>query len=156
MGAMHVLVVDDDPSIRRSLERALAFDGHKVTAVDTGASAIAEAVKPDEYDVVVLDLGLPDIDGLDVCKTIRVTGLDVAILVLTARGAVGAGGRRVLVASSPDFRYAFDGALPALRPSPDLPPRRPWSRRAWRLGQHLAAQLRLAFSEAEPPGGKTV
>jgi len=86
---MRVLVVDDDPSIRRSLERALTFDGHKVTTVANGAAAIGEAIKPDEYDVVVLDLGLPDIDGLDVCKTIRVTGLDIAILVLTARGAVG-------------------------------------------------------------------
>jgi len=86
---MRVLVVDDDPAIRRSLERALTFDGHKVTTVDSGAAAISEAIKPDAYDVVVLDLGLPDIDGLDVCKTIRVTGLDIAILVLTARGAVG-------------------------------------------------------------------
>ena len=81
--------MDDDPAIRRSLERALTFDGHKVTTVDCGASAISEAIKPDAYDVIVLDLGLPDIDGLDVCKTIRVTGLDIAILVLTARGAVG-------------------------------------------------------------------
>jgi len=86
---MRVLVVDDDPAIRRSLERALSFDGHSVTCVENGAAAISEAIKPDTYDIVVLDLGLPDIDGLDVTRTIRVAGLDLAILVLTARGAVG-------------------------------------------------------------------
>lgn len=86
---MRILVVDDDPAIRRSLERALSFDGHQVACVESGAAAIAEAIKPDEYDVVVLDLGLPDIDGLDVTRTLRVAGLDIAILVLTARGAVG-------------------------------------------------------------------
>lgn len=86
---MRILVVDDDPAIRRSLERALTFEGHSVTCVENGAGAISEAVKPDAYDAVVLDLGLPDIDGLDVTRTIRVAGLDVPILVLTARGAVG-------------------------------------------------------------------
>lgn len=86
---MRILVVDDDPAIRRSLERALSFDGHQVVCVENGASAITEAIKPDAFDVVVLDLGLPDIDGLDVTRTLRVAGLDIAILVLTARGAVG-------------------------------------------------------------------
>ena len=86
---MRILVVDDDPNIRRSLDRALSFEGHTVTCVDTGAAAIAEAIKPDTYDVVILDLGLPDLDGLDVARTIRVAGLDLAVLVLTARGAVG-------------------------------------------------------------------
>ena len=86
---MRILVVDDDPAIRRSLERALSFEGHTVTCVENGAAAISEAIKPEAYDAMVLDLGLPDIDGLDVTRTIRVAGLDVPILVLTARGAVG-------------------------------------------------------------------
>ena len=86
---MRILVIDDDPAIRRSLERALKFDGHTVTCVDNGATGISEAIKPDLYHIVILDLGLPDIDGLDVTRTLRVAGLDIAILVLTARGAVG-------------------------------------------------------------------
>ena len=95
---MRILVVDDDPAIRRSLERALSFEGHTVTCVENGAAAISEAIKPEAYDAMVLDLGLPDIDGLDVTRTIRVAGLDVPILVLTARGAVG---DRVGVAEAP-------------------------------------------------------
>lgn len=86
---MRILVVDDDPAIRRALERALAYDGHEVTAVGTGADALAAALNPDAHDLVVLDLGLPDLDGLDVARTIRAAGSQLAILVLTARTELG-------------------------------------------------------------------
>lgn len=86
---MRILVVDDDPAIRRALERTLAAEGHEVVLVGTGAQAIAESIKPGAYDLVILDLGLPDVDGLDVARTIRTTGNDVGILVLTARTELG-------------------------------------------------------------------
>lgn len=86
---MRILVVDDDPAIRRALERTLTAEAHEVVLVGTGAQAIAESIKPGAYDLVILDLGLPDVDGLDVARTIRTTGNDVGILVLTARTELG-------------------------------------------------------------------
>lgn len=86
---MRILVVDDDPAIRRALERTLTAEQHEVVLVGTGALAISESIKPGAYDLVILDLGLPDVDGLDVARTIRTTGNDVGILVLTARTELG-------------------------------------------------------------------
>lgn len=86
---MRILVVDDDPAIRRALDRALAYEGHEVTTVGTGADALAAALVPDAHDLVVLDLGLPDLDGLDVARALRASGLHLAILVLTARTELG-------------------------------------------------------------------
>ncbi|MAT03578.1 MAG: DNA-binding response regulator [Acidimicrobiaceae bacterium] len=78
---MHVLLVEDDPSIADSLSDGLRAAGHQVTHVATGAGAIAAA--PSE--IVLLDLGLPDMDGYDVCRQIRSTS-EVPIIVITARG----------------------------------------------------------------------
>ena len=86
---VRILVVDDDPAIRRALERTLTAEQHEVVLVGTGALAISESIKPGAYDLVILDLGLPDVDGLDVARTIRTTGNDVGILVLTARTELG-------------------------------------------------------------------
>lgn len=86
---MRILVVDDDPAIRRALDRALTYEGHEVTTVGTGADALAAALTPDAHDLVVLDLGLPDLDGLDVARALRASGLHLAILVLTARTELG-------------------------------------------------------------------
>lgn len=86
---MRILVVDDDPAIRRALERALTYDGHEVTTVGTGGEALAAALVPDAHDLVVLDLGLPDLDGLEVARTMRAAGSHLAILVLTARTELG-------------------------------------------------------------------
>lgn len=80
----HLLVVEDDPTISEPLARALRRDGHDVDVRVDGASAIARASVGD-VDLVVLDLGLPDIDGLDVCRRLRTDGQRVPILVLTAR-----------------------------------------------------------------------
>lgn len=80
-----ILVVDDDPALRQVLHRVLSFEGYTVTAVPTGHDALEQAPGA---ELVVLDLGLPDIDGLEVCRRIRAAGTDVPILVLTARGDV--------------------------------------------------------------------
>jgi DNA-binding response OmpR family regulator len=76
-----LLLVEDDRAIAESLVSGLRADGHEVTPVATGADALSAT----GYDLVLLDLGLPDIDGRDVCRQLRQRG-DVPIIMLTARG----------------------------------------------------------------------
>jgi two-component system, OmpR family, response regulator RegX3 len=75
------MLVEDDKAIGDPLQRALERDGYDVTWVSSGAAALAA----EPTDLVLLDLGLPDMDGLDVCKTLRQTSA-TPIIVLTARG----------------------------------------------------------------------
>ena len=77
-----VLLVEDDPAIAGPLTRALARETYDVRAHDHGRSALEDL---DGIDLVVLDLGLPDMDGLDVAREIRSSGSAVPILILTAR-----------------------------------------------------------------------
>lgn len=77
-----VLLVEDDPAISEPLARALGREGYEVRAHGTGRGALGDILGA---DLVVLDLGLPDIDGLDVAREIRSQGSSVPILVLTAR-----------------------------------------------------------------------
>ncbi len=83
MGA-RILVVEDDEPIGRGLRQVLQHQGHEVAWVRTGTDALAEA-QNGPPDLVLLDLGLPDIDGLDVCREIRRTRPDTTIVMLTAR-----------------------------------------------------------------------
>ena len=85
--AERVLVVDDDASLRRMLARTLAVTGFEVEAVADGPSALVslERVVP---DVVVLDVKMPGMDGVAVCRRLRAKGLEVPVLMLTARDAV--------------------------------------------------------------------
>jgi two-component system response regulator MprA len=83
-----VLVVDDDPELRAALTRALRLDGYDVTAVSNGLKAL-EAMPDVEPDVVVLDLMMPYVGGLEVCRRLRAKGDRTPILVLTARDEVG-------------------------------------------------------------------
>ncbi|MEV0553891.1 MULTISPECIES: response regulator transcription factor [unclassified Streptomyces] len=78
---MRVLLVEDDEPVAQSLRRGLLRYGFEVAWVATGGDALAHE---DPYDVVLLDLGLPDTDGLDVCKALRGRG-DVPIIVISAR-----------------------------------------------------------------------
>jgi two-component system KDP operon response regulator KdpE len=80
-----ILVVDDDPSLLRALRLGLAAHGHEVITAVNGEQGISQTAIASPH-VVVLDLGLPDIDGLTVCKRIRRTS-DVPIVVLSATGA---------------------------------------------------------------------
>jgi two-component system KDP operon response regulator KdpE len=79
-----VLVVDDEPAILRALTSALTARGYRVSQAVDGQSAI-DSVAVDPPDVVVLDLRLPDIDGVEVCRRVR-TWSDVPIIVLSANG----------------------------------------------------------------------
>jgi DNA-binding response OmpR family regulator len=81
---MRILVVDDHDEVRSLLRRALGRDGHVVRAAASLAAA-REALGAREVDLVVLDLGLPDGHGLDLCREIRLAGGAVPILVLTAQ-----------------------------------------------------------------------
>lgn len=78
---MHVLLVEDDEPVAQSLRRGLLRYGFEVEWVSTGSAALAHE---GPYDVVLLDLGLPDTDGLDVCKALRARD-DVPIIVISAR-----------------------------------------------------------------------
>jgi two-component system response regulator PrrA len=83
-----VLVVDDDRAIRAVMERSLALEGFDVLAVADGEQAL-EAVVEARPDVVVLDVGLPGIDGVEVVRRVRSGGNDVPICILSARVDIG-------------------------------------------------------------------
>src|SRR5690625_2226688 len=81
-GVTNVRLVEDDPAIAEPLARALTREGYDVRAFGTGQGAIDNATG---MDLIVLDLGLPDMDGLDVARWVRGQGMTTPILVLTAR-----------------------------------------------------------------------
>jgi two-component system response regulator MprA len=84
---MKILVVDDDPSVSGALNRALRLEGYEVAVVGDGPEALEEiAIRPP--DAVVLDIQLPTLDGLEVCRRIRAAGDDTPVLMLTARDAI--------------------------------------------------------------------
>ena len=85
---MLVLVVDDDPAIRRALERALSAEGYGVALAEDGEQALERVAFEPEPDLVLLDLGLPDIDGVKIVERLRADGNETPILVLTARQAL--------------------------------------------------------------------
>jgi two-component system KDP operon response regulator KdpE len=84
-GALHILLVDDEIAIQRAMAPLLRSRGYAVTLAATGREAL-EAFERDRPDLVILDLGLPDMDGTAVCRYVRTRG-DTPILVLSARGA---------------------------------------------------------------------
>jgi len=84
---VRVLVVDDEPNILATMQPLLKGQGYEVTSAMSGRAALA-ALQHEVPDVIVLDLGLPDMDGVDVCRQMRETTA-VPILVLSARGAEG-------------------------------------------------------------------
>jgi len=84
---MRILVVDDDRSVRDALHEALTLGGYDVQCAEGGQQALTQ-VAASVPDAVVLDVGMPGIDGLEVCRRVRRTGNRVPILMLTARAAV--------------------------------------------------------------------
>ncbi len=83
-GPLRVLVVDDEPAILRFLRAGLSSQGHVVIEATTGQAAL-DQVRRKAADLVVLDLGLPDIDGLEVIRQLRGTGTALPIIVLSSR-----------------------------------------------------------------------
>ncbi|MBJ7290399.1 response regulator transcription factor [Williamsia sp.] len=84
---MRILVVDDDRAVRESLRRSLSFNGYTVETAGDGLEAL-EQIASSRPDAVVLDVMMPRLDGLEVCRRLRSTGDDLPILVLTARDSV--------------------------------------------------------------------
>jgi two-component system response regulator MprA len=84
---MRVLVVDDEPAVRESLERALRLEGYDIALAANGSEALA-AVSEQPPDAIVLDLMMPRINGLEVCRRLRAQGNRTPVLVVTARDAV--------------------------------------------------------------------
>lgn len=82
-----VLVADDDPPLRRMLARTLSAEGFEVTVAADGGAALMAAERS-APDVIVLDVAMPAIDGMSVCRRLRAKGLPTPILMLTARDAV--------------------------------------------------------------------
>ncbi len=85
---MHVLLVEDDQRLARVLRRLLEDDRHVVEVANDGETGIDIATSLDGIEVIILDIGLPDISGLEVARRVRRSGSEVAILMLTARDTV--------------------------------------------------------------------
>jgi two-component system, OmpR family, response regulator MprA len=150
-----LLLAEDDRAIRKSLERALTLEGYRVTAVPDGVEALA-AVHRDRPDVVVLDVMMPGIDGLSVCRVLRAEGDRTPVLMLTARvetadriAGLDAGAddyvakpfeveevfarlRALLRRAAPDPHPGHDGTVEAADLRLD-----PYARRAWRGEREL-------------------
>jgi two-component system response regulator MprA len=84
---MRVLVIEDDDAVRAAIRRALLLGGYEIVQAPTGEEGLMRA-QTEVPDAIVLDLGLPDIDGMQVCRTLRGSGNRTPILMLTARAAV--------------------------------------------------------------------
>ncbi len=82
-----VLVVDDEPAVRRALERALKLDSYEVDLAADGEEAL-DAMASNPADAVILDVAMPRLDGLEVCRRMRAAGDRTPILMLTARDAI--------------------------------------------------------------------
>jgi two-component system, OmpR family, response regulator MprA len=83
---MSVLVVDDEPAVRQALQRALTFEGYAVRVAADGHAAL-DGLLNDPADAILLDVAMPGIDGLEVCRRLRAAGDRTPILMLTARHA---------------------------------------------------------------------
>jgi two-component system response regulator MprA len=88
METRKVLIAEDDPSVRKAVQRVLALEKYEVTAVNDGQAALEELGKT-RFDLAVLDVMMPFADGLTVCREARHRGIQTPILLLTARVEVG-------------------------------------------------------------------
>jgi two-component system response regulator MprA len=88
MDTRKVLIAEDDPSVRKAVQRVLELEKYDVTAVNDGAAAL-EALTKTRFDLAVLDVMMPFADGLTVCREARHRGVNTPILLLTARHEVG-------------------------------------------------------------------
>ncbi len=79
-----ILVIEDEPTVIEFLRTGLSYEGYDVVVTESGREGLARALNED-FDLVILDLMLPDMDGFDVCRKLRAFGKDVPIIMLTAR-----------------------------------------------------------------------
>src|SRR5271170_4621174 len=82
-----ILVVDDEPAVQNALSRALALEHYEVVRAGDGLEAL-EALGGAPYEAIVLDIAMPRMDGLELCRRLRAGGDNTPVLMLTARGEV--------------------------------------------------------------------
>jgi DNA-binding response OmpR family regulator len=113
---VRVLVVEDEARIAAFLVKGLTARGYKVESVATGAEGLARALEPD-FDVVILDLGLPDIDGMEVLSQLRQEERWVSVLVMSARTGADDVARALRVGADEYLKkpFAFDELLARVR-----------------------------------------
>ena len=114
--SMKILIAEDDRAVRQSLERVLDFEGYEIVVAEDGPETL-EAVKRHEPDLVLLDVMMPHMDGLDVCRRMRSKGIATPVLMLTAKQEIS---DRVsgLDAGADDYLakpYALDELLARIR-----------------------------------------
>ena len=85
---MKILIVDDEPAVRDSLRRALELEGYDIDLAENGREALERLESNGQHDAVILDVLMPGLDGLEVCRRIRRAGNHVPVLMLTARDEV--------------------------------------------------------------------
>jgi two-component system, OmpR family, response regulator MprA len=85
---MKILVVDDERAVRESLRRALELEGYEVDLAEDGAEALERLEQSEQPDAMILDVLMPRVDGLEVCRRVRRAGNRLPVLMLTARDAV--------------------------------------------------------------------
>jgi len=85
---MKILVVDDERAVRDSLRRALELEGYEIELAADGNEALARLESTDEPDAIILDVLMPGVDGLEVCRRLRSAGSTLPVLMLTARTEV--------------------------------------------------------------------
>jgi two-component system response regulator MprA len=83
-----ILVVDDERAVRESLRRALELEGYEIELAEEGREALQRLAREDQPDAVILDVLMPGVDGLEVCRTLRSQGSRLPVLMLTARTQV--------------------------------------------------------------------
>jgi two-component system response regulator MprA len=113
---MRILVVDDEPAVRDAIDRALRLDGYRTELAGDGRAALS-AIAAAPPDAVVLDVLMPEVDGLEVCRRLRAAGDRTPVLVLTARDAI-ADRVRGLDAGADDYLvkpFALEEMLARLR-----------------------------------------
>jgi two-component system response regulator MprA len=88
VSTLSILVVDDDRPLAASIRRALAYEGYRVTLAEDGAAALRSA-RDSAPDLVILDVMMPGIDGIDVCRRLRAGSAALPIMMLTARDSIG-------------------------------------------------------------------
>ncbi len=88
MRAMRILVVDDERAVRESLRRALELEGYQVELAEDGEQALERTKAANAVDALILDVLMPGIDGLEVCRRLRAEGSEVPVLMLTARAEI--------------------------------------------------------------------
>jgi two-component system response regulator MprA len=88
MSGVTILVVDDERAVRESLQRALELEGYEIELAEDGRQALDRLASDPQPDAVILDVLMPGVDGLEVCRTLRRSGSRLPVLMLTARTQV--------------------------------------------------------------------